>query len=55
MISPRRLVFPGASKIYSAFIYQGFGMVERAKKELSEMVKKDGFENIVQAVGSRVF
>ena len=47
----------GASlvQIYSAFIYQGFGMVERAKKELSEMVKKDGFENIVQAVGSRVF
>ncbi len=43
----------GASlvQIYSAFIYQGFGLVEKIKKDLSEMVKKDGFENISQAVG----
>ena len=43
----------GASlvQIYSAFIYQGFGLVEDIKKELSEMVKKDGLQNISQAVG----
>ena len=38
-------------QIYSAFIYEGFGLVERIKKDLSEMVKKDGFKNISQAVG----
>jgi dihydroorotate dehydrogenase len=38
-------------QIYSAFIYEGFGLVERIKKDLSEMVKKDGFKNITQAVG----
>ncbi|MDX2083175.1 MAG: quinone-dependent dihydroorotate dehydrogenase [Rickettsiales bacterium] len=43
----------GASlvQIYSAFIYQGFGLVEKIKKELSEMVKKDGFKNISSAIG----
>jgi dihydroorotate dehydrogenase len=46
----------GASlvQIYSAFIYQGFGLVEKVKKELSELVKKDGFKNISQAVGVAV-
>ncbi len=44
----------GASlvQIYSAFIYQGFGLVERIKKELNEMVEKDGFKNISEAVGT---
>ncbi len=43
----------GASlvQIYSAFIYQGFGVVEKMTEELSEMVKKDGFKNISEAVG----
>lgn len=43
----------GASlvQIYSAFIYQGFGLVEKIKKELSEMVEKDGFQNISGAIG----
>lgn len=43
----------GASlvQIYSAFIYQGFGLVERVKKELSQMVKNDGFTNIGEAIG----
>lgn len=43
----------GASlvQIYSAFIYEGFSLVERAKKELSAMVAKDGFKNISQAIG----
>lgn len=43
----------GASlvQIYSAFICEGFGLVEKIKKELSEMVKKDGFKNISNAIG----
>jgi dihydroorotate dehydrogenase len=43
----------GASlvQIYSAFIYQGFELVEKIKKELDEMLKKDGFENINDAIG----
>lgn len=43
----------GASllQIYSAFIYQGFGLVEKIKQQLSEMIKKDGFKNISEAVG----
>jgi dihydroorotate dehydrogenase len=43
----------GASlvQIYSAFVYEGFGLVERIKKDLSEMIKEDGLENISQAVG----
>lgn len=44
----------GASlvQIYSAFIYQGFGLVEEIKKDLAQLVKKDGFNNISQAIGS---
>ncbi len=43
----------GASlvQIYSAFIYQGFGMVEKIKKELSDKLQKDGFSNISEAIG----
>ncbi|MEI6730317.1 MAG: quinone-dependent dihydroorotate dehydrogenase [Pseudomonadota bacterium] len=44
----------GASllQIYSALIYQGFGLVNRINKGLVEMLEKDGFSNISQAVGS---
>ena len=43
----------GASlvQIYSAFIYQGFGLVEKIKKELDELLKKDDFKNIGEAIG----
>ena len=43
----------GASlvQIYSAFIYQGFGLVEKIKKDLSQKIAADGFKNISQAVG----
>ncbi|MBU6339699.1 MAG: quinone-dependent dihydroorotate dehydrogenase [Rickettsiales bacterium] len=43
----------GASlvQIYSAFIYEGFGLVERIKKDLSKLVKEGGFKNISEAVG----
>jgi dihydroorotate dehydrogenase len=46
----------GASlvQIYSAFIYEGFALVDEIKKDLSEMVEKDGFKNIVEAVGSKL-
>jgi dihydroorotate dehydrogenase len=45
----------GASlvQIYSAFIYQGFGLVEKIKKELSAMLKNDGLKNISSAIGLR--
>lgn len=43
----------GASliQIYSAFIYQGFELAQKIKKELDELLKKDGFKNISEAVG----
>ena len=43
----------GASlvQIYSAFIYQGFSLVEKIKKELDDLLKKDGFKNISEAIG----
>lgn len=43
----------GASliQIYSAFIYQGFGLVERIKKDLNDLLEKDGFNIIKDAVG----
>lgn len=43
----------GASlvQIYSAFIYQGFGLVEKIKADLNEMIKKDGLNNISDAIG----
>jgi len=46
----------GASliQIYSAFIYQGFGLVEKIKKQLSEKIKKDGFKNISEAIGCKI-
>jgi len=46
----------GASlvQIYSAFIYQGFALVEETKKQLSENLKKDGFKNITEAIGCNV-
>ncbi len=46
----------GASlvQIYSAFIYEGFALVERIKQELSLIVESAGFKNISEAVGSKV-
>lgn len=38
-------------QLYSALIYQGFGMVEEITRELSDLVKRDGYENISQAIG----
>jgi len=46
----------GASlvQIYSAFIYEGFGLVNKINKELSQKLKQDGFGNISQAVGTNM-
>lgn len=43
----------GASllQIYSAFIYEGFGLVERIKRELSKKIAQEGVKNISQIVG----
>jgi len=43
----------GASlvQIYTAFIYEGFGLVERIKKELNQLLIADGFNNIKDAIG----
>ena len=43
----------GASlvQIYSSLIYEGFYLVEKIKKELDDLLKKDGFDNVNQAIG----
>ncbi len=43
----------GASlvQVYSAFIYQGFELVEQIKKDLDIALRKDGLKNINQAIG----
>ncbi len=44
----------GASlvQLYSALVYEGPGLINQIKHELSELLKKDGFSNIGQAVGA---
>ena len=44
----------GASliEIFTALIYKGPAMVENLNKELANLLKIEGFENISQAVGS---
>jgi dihydroorotate dehydrogenase len=46
----------GASliQIYSAFIYQGFELVEKIKQDLDDLLRRDGFANIKQAIGQVV-
>lgn len=44
----------GASlvQLYSALVYQGPGLVARIKRELVELLTRDGFKSISQAVGA---
>lgn len=44
----------GASliQVYTAFIYEGFGLVNRMKKGLAEKLERDGFNHISEAVGA---
>jgi len=43
----------GASlvQLYTALIYQGFGLVETIQRELVELLARDGFNNVAEAVG----
>jgi dihydroorotate dehydrogenase len=44
----------GASlvQVYSALVYEGFKLVEEINDGLEKLLKKDGFDNISQAVGA---
>jgi dihydroorotate dehydrogenase len=44
----------GASlvQLYSALVYQGPALVNRIKRELVELLARDGFKSISQAVGA---
>lgn len=44
----------GASlvQLYTALVYQGFPVVGRVKRELTELLQKDGFSNVQEAVGA---
>ena len=46
----------GASlvQIYTALIYEGVGVCKDINKELSKLLKKDGFSNISQAIGADI-
>lgn len=46
----------GASlvQLYSALIYQGPGLVGRLKRELAELLRADGYDNLQAAVGADV-
>jgi len=39
-------------QIYSAFIFQGPSMCKNINEELIELIKKDGYKNISEAIGS---
>ena len=44
----------GASlvQLYSALVYQGFGLVRRINRELPQLLARDGFSQITQAIGA---
>jgi len=44
----------GASlvQLYTAMVYQGFPVIGRVKRELDECLRKDGFTNVQEAVGT---
>lgn len=46
----------GASMIqlYTSLIYQGPPIVNKVKRELTELLKSDGYSNISQAIGKNV-
>lgn len=45
----------GASlvQLYSALVYQGFGLVHAINHELPQLLKRDGFSHISEAIGSK--
>ena len=44
----------GASlvQLYSALVYQGTGLVTRINRELADLLKRDGFASVAEAVGA---
>ncbi|MFW0777980.1 MAG: quinone-dependent dihydroorotate dehydrogenase [Rickettsiales bacterium] len=46
----------GASlvQLYTALVYQGFGVVREIQHGLVELLKRDGFTNITQAIGADI-
>jgi len=42
-----------AVQLYTALVYRGFGLVERINRGLVELLARDGFQNISNAVGGR--
>lgn len=48
-------ILSGASlvQLYSALIFNGFGIIEKMKNDLSLLLKKNGFKNIASAIGSK--
>lgn len=44
----------GASvvQLYTALVYQGFGLVERINRGLVDLLARDGFNNVAEAVGN---
>lgn len=41
-----------AFQIYTALIYQGFPVVGRIKRELVQLLRKDGYSNVIEAIGA---
>jgi dihydroorotate dehydrogenase len=41
-------------QIYTALIYNGFGLINKINADLIELLKKDGFRNIKEAIGSDI-
>ena len=52
--SAYRKILAGASliQLYTALVYEGPGIVKRIKTGLVELLKRDGFRNIRQAIGA---
>jgi dihydroorotate dehydrogenase len=48
-----RKIRAGASlvQLYSALVYQGFGLVDSINQGLAERLEKDGFSHISEVVG----
>ncbi len=46
----------GASliQIYTALVYEGFGLVRAINRELPRMLERDGFKNVSEAIGSDI-
>jgi dihydroorotate dehydrogenase len=42
-----------AVQLYSALVYEGPGLVQRIKRELAELLRRDGFASVQAAVGAR--